>query len=444
MATVFCDPGLATGNDDGTDWEDAYQSLQDAIDNAGSGDEIWVKSRTITLTARIDFDNSNANSVYGGFANDLTGTNGSVAGRDLDTNITTLDGSDTYRCAYINNQSYTIDGLKFFDGYNASLGGGMQIYLTSGTATIKNCVFDSNRSASGGAIYLSGGGTADFDDCTFSNNSGISGGVIYLSTSPATFDNCTFDSNSGSSAGSGVYASGSGAVTTITDCTFEDNTCSGYTGGAVTGGSSSDITIVRCVFDNNTGATVGGAIYVGACCLSVTNSILINNGAGYGAGLYLSGGSENYILTNNTVSDNAATTDGGSIRNTGGATTDVTNCILYGNTAGGSADEIANAATINVTYSCVEGGYTGTGNTSSDPDFVGTGDDPYSIGSSSSCIDAADSGATDYPSTDYLGNARVDDPNTTNTGTGTPDYADIGAYEYQPPAAEGSLLLALN
>ncbi|GAG30690.1 unnamed protein product, partial [marine sediment metagenome] len=44
------------------------------------------------------------------------------------------------------------------------------------------------------------------------------------------------------------------------------------------------------------------------------------------------------------------------------------------------------------------------------------------------------------PASDIEGNSRVDDPDTTNTGTGTPDYADIGAYEYQvagnqPPTA---------
>jgi len=33
---------------------------------------------------------------------------------------------------------------------------------------------------------------------------------------------------------------------------------------------------------------------------------------------------------------------------------------------------------------------------------------------------------------DIEGNARVDDTVTANTGVGTPQYVDIGAYEYQP------------
>jgi len=47
----------------------------------------------------------------------------------------------------------------------------------------------------------------------------------------------------------------------------------------------------------------------------------------------------------------------------------------------------------------------------------------------SPCIDAAD--GTVAPEFDFLGNARVDDPGSPNTGLGPP-WADIGAFEYQP------------
>jgi hypothetical protein len=66
-----------------------------------------------------------------------------------------------------------------------------------------------------------------------------------------------------------------------------------------------------------------------------------------------------------------------------------------------------NGGTTTATYSDVQGGYTGTGN-----------------------IDAADGDAA--PELDIEGNPRVDDTATANTGVGTPSYADMGAYEYQP------------
>ncbi|HXP20060.1 MAG TPA: PKD domain-containing protein, partial [Streptosporangiaceae bacterium] len=55
----------------------------------------------------------------------------------------------------------------------------------------------------------------------------------------------------------------------------------------------------------------------------------------------------------------------------------------------------------------------------------------------SPAIDSANSGASGEQPTDVLGNARVDDPATPNTGAGLRAYDDRGAYEFQPPAATG-------
>jgi hypothetical protein len=84
-------------------------------------------------------------------------------------------------------------------------------------------------------------------------------------------------------------------------------------------------------------------------------------------------------------------------------------------------------------------GTNGGGNIDSDPNFVdvndaeglneilGTSDDGLRIQANSGCVDAADGDAA--PSTDITGQTRIDVSYVTNTGTGDPDYADIGAYE---------------
>ena len=58
---------------------------------------------------------------------------------------------------------------------------------------------------------------------------------------------------------------------------------------------------------------------------------------------------------------------------------------------------------------------------------------PYGprVGTATGNIDAAEGDAA--PEFDKDGNGRFDDSATTNTGVGTPDYADMGAYEYQGP-----------
>ncbi len=66
----------------------------------------------------------------------------------------------------------------------------------------------------------------------------------------------------------------------------------------------------------------------------------------------------------------------------------------------------------------------------------------YHLMSGSPAIDSANSDAPNEPALDLDGNARVDDPFTTDSGVGTRSYDDRGAYEFQP--AEGATLPAVS
>lgn len=124
-----------------------------------------------------------------------------------------------------------------------------------------------------------------------------------------------------------------------------------------------------------------------------------------------------------------------------GSTATITNSILWGNTAPtGQEIFITSSPMPTVTYSNIEGGYSGTGNINTDPLFANvsnlagadsawrTAADGLMLLSDSPCIDAADGDAA--PDADILGNERHDDPATVDTGTGDPTYVDIGAYEF--------------
>jgi len=445
MADVFFYDALTTGDADGTTWEDAYQDLQTAIDALASGDVLRCKGGTITLTARIDFDNSNDNEIVGGYDTSLTGTTVPTT-RDLPADITILDGVDTYRCMYVT-QQHTIDGFKCINGYSSSIGGSY-IYVTSGTVTLRNCIFTDNNAANGGAFYKLGAGTLVAEDCTFDDNSATSdAGAFVISACTANISDCTFDGNHSNSGKAACSVTSAGTLN-FTDCKFTDNTTGGYYGGCIGSGSStSAINCVRVRIDGTVNSSAyGGAAQFSNASSSWINCILSNNTCNYGAGVYISGGTHSF--TNCIIADNDADNDAAAIRNTGSATTTLENCVVWGNRVGAAINNFANAATLTVTYSDVEqssGTYTGTGNVNDDPNFVGTGDNPYSFSTTSECIDSGNAGATDYPSTDILGNSRVDVTTVTNTGAGTPDYSDMGAYEYQPPVTDvdvyGAILL---
>ncbi len=66
-----------------------------------------------------------------------------------------------------------------------------------------------------------------------------------------------------------------------------------------------------------------------------------------------------------------------------------------------------------------------------DPKWSNAAGGDFRLLPGSPAIDSADSGNPDESSTDVLGNPRVDDPVTADTGAGPRTYDDRGAYEYQ-------------
>ena len=114
----------------------------------------------------------------------------------------------------------------------------------------------------------------------------------------------------------------------------------------------------------------------------------------------------------------------------------LTNCILWGNLAGGNSNQIdGNLTVVTVKYSDVEGGW-GVPmdmNIDDDPLFVDPDNGDYRLSPGSPCIDAADNTAVRKGvDTDLDGNPRfVDDPDTKDTGNGDPPIVDMGVYEFQ-------------
>jgi predicted outer membrane repeat protein len=161
------------------------------------------------------------------------------------------------------------------------------------------------------------------------------------------------------------------------------------------------------------------------------------------------------IIINSVFRSNSSASRGGAIYAYTNCSTTVANCSFYGNTSAsygkalcnqtscsasiknsilwdtsGAASEIYNysGCSATATYSDVRGGYSGSGNINSDPKYVDPSNGNMSLQSSSPCIDSGDGDAA--PAKDKDGNSRYDAPNVSNTGTGTPNYSDMGAYEY--------------
>jgi hypothetical protein len=410
--TLYVNAGLATGNNDGSSWADAFQGtqgLQSALATAVSGDQIFVAVGrylpTATTTRTISFALENGVEIYGSFLGneaslaerppigtqwsvldgDLLGNDGSAAFADNSFHLLTAAGTNSTAVL----DGFTVRGGNANgSGSNNDRGGGILI-VSAVSPTIRNCLFSDNRCTFGGAAgYINNGGAPTFTDCTFQNGQGGSfGGAFDIAGGGALrFDRCIFRNNTaGRGGGLEIFAS---TGPQVTNCLFVGNTATSATGG-------------------------GGGVWVG------------------------SGG--NPQLRNCTIVGNFSTSQAvAGLRNQSSGGASVANCILFDNIGPAGAQgpgNQANAGT-NITYSLVEGGYTGTGNSSADPLFAAPLAGDFRLGAGSPGIDAGNNAALPLGILlDLAGKPRFQDvPAAPDTGVGTAPLVDLGAFESAPPA----------
>ncbi len=264
------------------------------------------------------------------------------------------------------------------------------------------------------------------------------------------------------SLGGGIRIDASSSPT-IKNCIIKDNeiitgNADNQDGGGIFVGSNCFPIIQNCKILNNTAGNRGGGIYVqGNSRPEVTNTLIAENTAGatpaaskgFGGGVYCQGGNpfngddSGYVaLTNCTIANNVSRTQGAGVDveqyDDQVNRVDIINCIIYHNTLNDLTPSSLNiepgrdSGFYSVTYSNIEGGFAGTGNINSDPNFVDLAGGDYDLSLSSPCIDAGDNTAISLL-TDINSHDRKFDVSTiADTGNGTAPIVDMGADELTP------------
>lgn len=426
----YVKPG-ATGT--GTSWANASGDIQNMINASVAGDQIWIAAGTYKPNRKVHEINvitpgnpynafllKAGVKLYGGFA----GTESSLADRNWSSNLSILSGhlgtsnniiNKSYHVIVSAGNAVTGSDTATLDGFTVRDGRADQ---NSFSSVVNGLYIDHNA---GAGIYTVGNGPSSapiIANCTISNDSALAAGAgIYNWASYPVIKNCIIKDNVTYS-GKGGGICNDGAASFIYNTTIINNT--GGNGGGVYNADSSSI-IKNCIIDGNTATGSGGGIY--NCCSAypqITNCKLVNNTATYGGGIYNWYASAPAI-TNCTIAGNTATGHSGGIynMNSGSNLTTVRNCIIWGNSS-----SITNAGTsIAVTYSLVESGFSGTGNSSSDPLFVNAAAGDYTLQALSPAVDQGSNAAYGM-----VGNINTDkDLGKRPRLTGT--TIDIGAYE---------------
>ena len=375
----------AAGANDGTSWNDAYNLLQDALDDSDYGDDIWVAEGTYYPSVKVGgtsnryktFQMKNGVAIYGGFP-----TGGSdfenrdpnqyetILSGDLlgDDNPTTpvedllFDPSRADNCYHVfyHPAGLPLDPNAILDGFTITAGNangfgdhsdGSGMYNYESSPTVIDCTFTGNSAYTGGGMYNYSYSNPTVTNCSFTGNLAYDGGGGMRNyTSSPTVNNCTFTANSSGrgtvlSSGAGMYNNSSNP--TVTNCTFTGNLAD-QLGGGMYNDSSSPI-VTNCTFTGNSASLGGGMSNRQGSSPTVTNCTFTGNLAEEGNGGGMWNWESSPTVVNCTFTNNSAYYDGGGMCNWKYSSTTVIDCTFTGNSAyydGGGMNNYKSSPTV--------------------------------------------------------------------------------------------------
>jgi hypothetical protein len=456
---------------------DDYGTIQEGIDAANLGDTVLVQ--TGIYYENIIWSNK-----------DIILTSNYLFSQDTNDILQTIIDGDTTGCVLALSdlsQEALLNGFTIQNGYAPDqFGGGLQINFA--TPMLTNLIIKDNTAMRGGGINIENsalfllnssvinnvgieraGGVKTrncnvvIEDCTISDNQSEFGAGAYMDII-VDFDEVysieltsnIISNNVSLYQGGGIYIRREGVKSivdvAVRNCDFLNNSA-GANGGMILRGDSMNFNIENCKFMNNSVDQYNaGLTLMNACSGMVFNSLFANNIANTGGENWNGGGATTWAsgevsFWNCTFAENQAAYGAGlTVGPLSLAYT--TNCIFRGNFNQQVAvtDYDVMGGTLYMDYCNIQYGIDsiqvdpnsnlmwGDHNSTGDPLFVASGDEPYAISIGSPCVDGGvpDPGGIEMLPYDILGNVRIWD------GDGNSSVIiDMGAYEFGAPVWVG-------
>ena len=343
------------------------------------GGGLWNGSGTMNIDGTVITNNTasgnGADQGGGGIYNLNAGTlviaNATITNNDADGTLGSGGGilNDV-------DAELTITDTEISGNTAIRAGGGIEDNSGTSTIVLTNVMLDGNSVSgppgNGGGLHITGAGSATITGGSVSNNSAsLQGGGLWNGSGTMTITDVMIDSNvaggdAATDGGGGVY-NVSGMVE-IAASTITSNMADG-TSGSGGGIFSADgmVTIDDSTINLNSANRAGGGIEIVVGDLTINGTAMNNNNVsgsaglpnpGNGGALHISGAAM-VDITGGTVNNNSAGREGGGLWNQTGATMNVSNVTIDGNTALGIASDdggggiFNNGGTLNVSASTI-------------------------------------------------------------------------------------------
>jgi parallel beta-helix repeat protein len=400
-APATASPGL------GRSWEWAFRSVQEGVDAAAPGDQVWVAKGEYRENIVLTGEKGNGVALYGGFR----GGEARLEQRDRKANPAVLDGKgagSVIKIVGCPDPATRVDGFTIRNGNgdgalkgSGRAGGG--VFFRNSSPVIAGNDITGNRADFGGGIGGYGPGTA-------------------VVTGNRVTGNRAYPNGQGQSWGGGVAVWGPAA--TITGNTISDNLCTFQ--GAGLGVWENTHLIARNRIEGNRGnagiflqwasarvagnlvrgnrsngiVTLGRALPTDPGDITIVNNTVVDN---RGKGILLTEGEHSAVLRNNLIAFN-----GTGVRNET-ATLALGNNDFFGNREAWAGTIPPHPADL-----------------AKDPRFRDRKKGDFRLAKGSPCIDAGDNAAVAASDLDLDGRPRIIDARTGRARAGT---VDIGCFE---------------
>jgi len=316
------------------------------------------------------------------------------------------------------------------------------IHLDNSDITVRNCLIENSEAPTGveggGAIEILNGSDALIENNIFrSNVSYTHGGAVFISSSSPTIRGNVITDNAaalGDASGGGIHIENNSSPrilnnlisnTTVTALgSFSIHHARGA-GIFISGGADIEISgnVITGNFANWEPQTTanGGGLYIINSDPYISNNVFADNEAesNNGGAIYLYGSGPTII--NNTIANNVTGDLGGAIYSEVSHPTIVNSVLYFNQDSAGTQIYEADFSNVTVSYSDIQGGWTGQGNLDVDPLFRDMPGGDYHL-QSQLCGNQFDSPLIDAGSPDYADSLVACD-----WGLGT-EVSDMGAY----------------